>query len=139
MVLSLVFVRSYNSGGWPVYDCRAYLETNTVKNCSYFGFGGYFLVSGTVLTIIIHAYRKLHKSQCTILHPLFGFGVFFIIQIHCIFFMFGNEIVVCGFNFVKCVPRFQRWATRIQKHSPSVEGSGKRGFRCSTRVLCFLH
>ena len=47
MVLSLVFVRSYNFGWWPVYDCKAYLETNTVKNCSYFGFGGYFLVSGT--------------------------------------------------------------------------------------------
>ena len=49
MVLSLVFVRSYNFGwsaGWsPVYDCKAYLETNTVKNCSYFGFGGYFLVA----------------------------------------------------------------------------------------------
>ena len=47
MVLSLVFVRSYNFGWSPVYDCKAYLETNTVKNCSYFGFGGYFLVSGT--------------------------------------------------------------------------------------------
>ena len=32
---------------WPVYDCKAYLETNTVNNCSYFGFGGYFLVLGT--------------------------------------------------------------------------------------------
>ena len=47
MVLSLVFVRSYNFGWSPVYDCKAYLETNTVKNCSYFGFGGYFLVAGT--------------------------------------------------------------------------------------------
>ena len=47
MVLSLVFVRSYNFGWSPVYDCKAYLETNTVKNCSYFGFGEYFLVSGT--------------------------------------------------------------------------------------------
>ena len=49
MVLSLVFVRSYNFGWSPVYDCKAYLETNTVQNCSYFGFGGYFLVSGTLL------------------------------------------------------------------------------------------
>ena len=48
MVLSLVFVRSYNFGWSPVYDCKAYLETNTVKNCSYFGFGGYFLVAGTL-------------------------------------------------------------------------------------------
>ena len=52
MVLSLVFVRSYNFGWWPVYDCKAYLETNTVKNCSYFGlvdifgFGNNFLVLG---------------------------------------------------------------------------------------------
>ena len=53
MVLSLVFVRSYNFGWSPVYDCKAYLETNTVKNCSYFGFGGYFLVAGTVIVIII--------------------------------------------------------------------------------------
>ena len=28
MVLSLVFVRSYNFGWSPVYDCKAYLETN---------------------------------------------------------------------------------------------------------------
>ena len=35
-----------------------------------------------VLTMIIHAYCKLHKSQCTILHPVFSFGVFFIIKIH---------------------------------------------------------
>ena len=51
--MSLVFVRSYNFGWSPVYDCKAYLETNTVKNCSYFGFGGYFLVAGTVIVIII--------------------------------------------------------------------------------------
>ena len=38
MVLSLVFVRSYNFGWSPVYDCKAYLKTNTVKSCSYFGF-----------------------------------------------------------------------------------------------------
>ena len=42
------FVRSYNFGWSPVYDCKAYLETNTVKNCSYFGFGRYFLVAGTL-------------------------------------------------------------------------------------------
>ena len=48
MVLSLVFVRLNNFGWSPVYDCKAYLETNTVKNCSYFSFGGYFLVSGTL-------------------------------------------------------------------------------------------
>ena len=53
MVLSLVFFRSCNFGWSPVYDCKAYLETNTVKNCSYFGFGGYFLVAGTVIVIII--------------------------------------------------------------------------------------
>ena len=47
MVLSLVFFRSCNFGWSPVYDCKAYLETNTVKNCSYFGFGEYFLVTGT--------------------------------------------------------------------------------------------
>ena len=53
MVLSLVFVPSYHFGWSPLYDCKAYLETNTVKNCSYFGFGGYFLVAGTVIVIII--------------------------------------------------------------------------------------
>ena len=29
-----VCVRSFNFGWSPVYDCKAYLETNTVKNCS---------------------------------------------------------------------------------------------------------
>ena len=58
MVLSLVFVRSYNFGWSPVYDCKAYLETNTVKNCSYFGFGGYFLVAGTSCTRLSEIYLK---------------------------------------------------------------------------------
>lgn len=40
--LSFFCVRSYNFGWLTVYDCKAYLETNTVKNCSKFGFGGYF-------------------------------------------------------------------------------------------------
>ena len=53
MILSLVVVRSCNFGWSSVYDCKAYLETNTVQNCSYFGFGGYFLVSGTFIKIII--------------------------------------------------------------------------------------
>ena len=56
MVLSLVFVRSYNFGWSPVYDCKAYLETNTVKNCSYFGFGGYFWVAGTLSIEIFFAH-----------------------------------------------------------------------------------
>ena len=54
MVLFLVFVRSYNFGWWPVYDCKAYSETNTVTNCSYFGFGGYSLISGTTSMSIKH-------------------------------------------------------------------------------------
>ena len=63
MVLSLVFVRSCNFGWSPVYDCKAYLENNTVKNCSYFGFGGYFLVTGTIPT----------NSSCTqSYHGYFG-------------------------------------------------------------------
>ena len=41
-----VCVRSFNFGWSPVYDCKAYLETNTVKNCSLFGFGGYFFGNG---------------------------------------------------------------------------------------------
>ena len=53
MVLSLVVVRSCNFGWSSVYECKAYLETNTVQNCSYFGFSGYFLVSGTFIKIII--------------------------------------------------------------------------------------
>ena len=43
----LSFVRSYNFGWSPVYDCKAYLETNTVQNCSYFGLVDIFLVSRT--------------------------------------------------------------------------------------------
>ena len=62
MVLSLVFVRSYNFGWSPVYDCKAYLETNTVKNCSYFGFGGYFLVAGTQGIMIWSSYSVCLKS-----------------------------------------------------------------------------
>ena len=58
MVLSLVFFRSCNFGWSPVYDCKAYLETNTVKNCSYFGFGGYFLVAGTHGTAISYCCAK---------------------------------------------------------------------------------
>ena len=48
MVLSLVFVRLHYFGWSPVYDCKTYLETNIVQNCSYFGFGGYFLVVGKI-------------------------------------------------------------------------------------------
>ena len=48
MVLSLVFVRLHYFGWSPVYDCKTYLETNIVQNCSYFGFGGYFFVAGTI-------------------------------------------------------------------------------------------
>ena len=52
MVLSLVFVRSYNFGWLPVCDSKAYLEPNTVLNCSYFGFGGYFLAAGTTCQFV---------------------------------------------------------------------------------------
>ena len=52
MVLSLVFVRSCNFGWSPVYDCKVYLETNTVKNCSYFGFGGFFFVCGNNFLVL---------------------------------------------------------------------------------------
>ena len=48
MVLSLVFVRLHYFGWSPVYDCKTYLETNIVQNCSYFGFGGYFLVAAEI-------------------------------------------------------------------------------------------
>ena len=58
MVLSLVFVRSYNFGWSPVYDCKAYLETNTVKNCSFFGFGGNVLAARTTaLSYFISIYN----------------------------------------------------------------------------------
>ena len=63
MVLSLVFVRLYNFGGWPVYDCKAYLETNTVKNCSYFGFGGYFLVSGTIFWSLASRIKRTKQMK----------------------------------------------------------------------------
>ena len=63
MVLSLVFVRSYNFGWSPVYDCKAYLETNTVQNCSYFGFGGYFLVSGTVFWSLISRIKRSKQMK----------------------------------------------------------------------------
>ena len=49
MVLSSVFVRLHYFGWSPLYDCKTYLESNIVQNCSYFGFGGYFLVAGTIV------------------------------------------------------------------------------------------
>ena len=66
MVLSLVVARSCNFGWSSVYDCKAYLETNTVKNCSYFGFGGYFFgfgntVIGQVLCKVECFLRTLHS------------------------------------------------------------------------------
>ena len=54
------FVRSYNFGWSPVYDFKAYLETNTAKNCSYFGLGEYFLVAET--RDFLSAYRSLMYS-----------------------------------------------------------------------------
>ena len=60
MVLSLVFFRSCNFGWSPVYDCKAYLETNAAKNCSYFGFGGYFFGCGNTActrVIIVRQYK----------------------------------------------------------------------------------
>ena len=63
MVLSLVFVRSYNFGWSPVYDCKAYLETNTVKNCSYFGFGGYFLVAGTIFWSLTNRIKRTKQMK----------------------------------------------------------------------------
>ena len=63
MVLSLVFVRSYNFGWWPVYDCKAYLETNIVKNCSYFGFGGYVLVSGTIFWSLASRIKRTKQMK----------------------------------------------------------------------------
>ena len=66
MVWSLVFVRSYSFGWSPVYDCKAYLETNTVKNCSYFGFGEYFLVTGRkILPVMNELSLKYLFSQMT--------------------------------------------------------------------------
>ena len=49
MVLSSVFVRLHYFGWSPLYDCKTYLESNIAQNCSYFGFGGYFLVAGTIV------------------------------------------------------------------------------------------
>ena len=63
MVLSLVFVRSCNFGWSPVYDCKAYLETNTVKNCSYFGFGEYFLVAGTIFWSLISRIKRSKQMK----------------------------------------------------------------------------
>ena len=65
--------------GWsPVYDCKAYLETNTVKNCSHFGFGGYWFfgsgntfcftcgssLSEAVLTKCGEAFCIFSRSSC---------------------------------------------------------------------------
>ena len=65
MVLSLVFVRSYNFGWSPVYDCKAYLETNTVHNCFYFGFGGYFLVAGTIFWSLTSRIKRTKQIKRT--------------------------------------------------------------------------
>ncbi|CAH3131973.1 unnamed protein product, partial [Porites lobata] len=46
-----------------------------------------------------------------------------------------NLVAMRFFNFVKCLSNFQWLATRILKHSCSVEGSAERGLRCSTRLI----
>ena len=79
MVLSLVFVRSYNFGWSPVYDCKAYLETNTVKNCSYFGFGRYFLVSGTLAM----NYRRMLLKTVQNIRAQFKFFYVYEIEQNC--------------------------------------------------------
>ena len=66
MVLSLVFIRSYSFGWAPVCDCKAYLEANMVQNCSYIGFGGYFLVAGTIfcsLTSLIKRIKQMKRAN----------------------------------------------------------------------------
>ena len=66
MVLSLVVARLY-SFGWsphsPVYDCKAYLETNTFKNCSCFGVGGYFLVTGTIFWSLTSQIKRTKEMK----------------------------------------------------------------------------
>ena len=57
------FVRSYNFGWSPVYDCKAYLETNTVQNCSYFGLVDIFLVSGTIKHRVTILISRVTRSQ----------------------------------------------------------------------------
>ena len=59
----VVFVRSCNFGWWPAYDCKAYLGTNTVKSCSYFGFGGYSLVSGTIFWSLASRIKRTKQMK----------------------------------------------------------------------------
>ena len=61
--LSFLCVRSDNFGWSPLYDCKAYLETNTVKNCSIFGFGGYFLVAGAMFLALQKFALKEEKLE----------------------------------------------------------------------------
>ena len=62
----LSFVHLHNFGWLRVYDGKAYLETHIVQNCSYFGFGGYFLVEGTIfwsLTIRIKRIKQMQQAN----------------------------------------------------------------------------
>ena len=63
MVLSLDFVRSYNFGWAPACDCKAYLETSMVQNCSYLGFGGYFLVAGTIFCSLRSRIKRIKQMK----------------------------------------------------------------------------
>ena len=63
MILSSVFVRLHCFGWSHVYDCKTYLETNIVQNCSYFGFGGYFLVAGTIFWSLTSRIKRIKKMK----------------------------------------------------------------------------
>ena len=57
------FVRLHNFGWSPVYDGKAYLETNIVQNCSYVGFGGFFLVAGTIFWSLTSRIKRIKQMQ----------------------------------------------------------------------------
>ena len=63
MVLSLVFVRSCNFGWAAVCDCKAYLESNMIQNCSYIGFAGYFLVAGTIFCSLTSRIKRIKQMK----------------------------------------------------------------------------
>ena len=63
MILSSVFVRLHYFGWSHVYDCKTYSETNIVQSCSYFGFGGYFLVAGTIFWSLTSRIKRIKKMK----------------------------------------------------------------------------
>ena len=47
--------------------CNTYLDTNIVQNCSYIGFGGYFLVAGTIFWSLTNRIKRIKQMKRAIM------------------------------------------------------------------------